>query len=117
MKSKQYTKIFTCEKCKYTSNRISMDDNKNETIKCKMCGANMRCDKVINYRPDMALKNLNKKSQEQKTNQNIPKCPTCGSSNIKKISTASKIAGATMFGLFSRTAKSQFKCENCGYKW
>lgn len=49
--------------------------------------------------------------------QNIPKCPTCGSSNIKKISTASKIAGATMFGLFSRTAKSQFKCENCGYKW
>lgn len=49
--------------------------------------------------------------------ENIPKCPTCGSSNIKKISTASKIAGATMFGLFSRTAKSQFKCENCGYKW
>lgn len=49
--------------------------------------------------------------------QNIPKCPTCGSSNIKKISTASKIAGATMFGLFSRTAKSQFKCGNCGYTW
>ena len=49
--------------------------------------------------------------------ENLPKCPTCGSSNVKKISTASKIAGATMFGLFSRTAKSQFKCENCGYKW
>lgn len=49
--------------------------------------------------------------------ENLPKCPTCGSSNIKKISTASKIAGATMFGLFSKTAKSQFKCDNCGYKW
>ena len=59
----------------------------------------------------------NPKTVFQTGGQNIPKCPTCGSSNIKKISTASKIAGATMFGLFSRTAKSQFKCENCGYKW
>ncbi len=58
--------------------------------------------------PETAFKN---------NGENIPKCPTCGSSNVKKISTASKIAGATMFGLFSRTAKSQFKCENCGYKW
>ena len=59
----------------------------------------------------------NPKTVFQTGGQNIPKCPTCGSSNIKKISTASKIAGATMFGLFRRTAKSQFKCENCGYKW
>lgn len=57
------------------------------------------------------------KTAFQTGGQNIPKCPTCGSSNIKKISTASKIAGATMFGLFSRTAKSQFKCGNCGYTW
>ena len=58
--------------------------------------------------PEMAFKN---------NGDNLPKCPTCGSTNIKKISAASKIAGATVFGLFSRTAKSQFKCENCGYKW
>lgn len=48
---------------------------------------------------------------------NIPKCPTCGSTNIKKISTSSKVFGAAMFGLFSKTAKSQFQCNNCGYKW
>lgn len=58
----------------------------------------------------------------QQTNKNIednhmPKCPTCGSTNINKISTASKIIGAATFGLFSKTAKSQFKCNNCGYKW
>ena len=49
--------------------------------------------------------------------QNKPKCPTCGSERIKEISTIAKIAGAAMFGLLSKTAKSQFECENCGYKW
>ena len=24
---------------------------------------------------------------------------------------------AVAFGLFSKTAKSQFRCGNCGYKW
>lgn len=117
MKSKQYTKIFTCEKCKYTSNRISMDDNKNEIIKCKMCGANMLCDAVINYRPDMALKNLNKKSQEQKTNPNIPKCPTCGSTNVKKISSTKRWISAGLFGLASSNIGKTMECNNCGYKW
>lgn len=49
--------------------------------------------------------------------KNKPKCITCGSTNIKKISTSAKVAGAVAFGLFSKTAKSQFKCENCGCKW
>lgn len=48
---------------------------------------------------------------------NVPKCPTCQSTNIQKISTASKAAGAFIFGIFSSTARSQFKCNNCGYKW
>lgn len=48
---------------------------------------------------------------------NKPKCPTCGSTRVKKISTTSKVAGAAMFGLFCKTTRSQFKCEQCGYKW
>ena len=46
-----------------------------------------------------------------------PKCPMCGSSNIEKISVGSKIVGAGLFGIFSKTARNQFKCNNCGYKW
>lgn len=46
-----------------------------------------------------------------------PKCPTCASTNIEKISGADKVVGAALFGLFSKTAHSQFKCKNCGYKW
>lgn len=48
---------------------------------------------------------------------NQPHCPTCGSTNIEKISATSKAVGAVAFGLFSKTAKSQYKCKNCGYKW
>lgn len=48
---------------------------------------------------------------------NIPKCPTCQSVNIERISTASKAVGAFAFGILSTTARSQFKCNNCGYKW
>lgn len=51
------------------------------------------------------------------SNEFIPKCPTCSSTNIEKISGADKMLGAVVFGLFSKTAHSQFKCKNCGYKW
>lgn len=49
--------------------------------------------------------------------KNKPTCPTCGSTNVQKINVMSKVIGASMFGLFSKTAKSQFKCNDCGYKW
>lgn len=49
--------------------------------------------------------------------KHIPKCPTCQSTNIKKISSVSKVAHGFAFGLFSKTAKSQFECNDCHYKW
>lgn len=52
-----------------------------------------------------------------KQQSNIPHCPTCDSTNIEKISLTKKAAGAFGFGLFSKTAKSQFHCKDCGYKW
>lgn len=58
-----------------------------------------------------------KANQEAMESLNKPKCITCGLTNIKKISTSAKVAGVVAFGLFSKTAKSQFKCENCGCKW
>lgn len=48
---------------------------------------------------------------------NIPKCPTCGSANIEKISTTKKITGGFLFGIFSSDVRKTFRCRNCGYKW
>ncbi|MFR2774884.1 MAG: zinc ribbon domain-containing protein [Anaerostipes sp.] len=50
-------------------------------------------------------------------NEQIPRCPTCGSANIQKISIGAKIADVSSFGLFSSNIRKPFKCNNCGYKW
>lgn len=52
--------------------------------------------------------------EEQK---NVPKCPTCGSVNIRKVSVESKAVSVGLFGIFSQKVKKQFHCGNCGYEW
>ena len=50
--------------------------------------------------------------------ENIPKCPTCGSTNIHKISGANKVTKGTLFGLFAVGKISKtFQCDNCKYEW
>lgn len=60
---------------------------------------------------------MQKSSSVAQSQSNIPKCPTCGSTNIKKISASRKMLGAIGFGLLSKTARSQWECNNCGNKW
>jgi len=48
---------------------------------------------------------------------NIPKCPTCQSPNVEKISLSSKVVGGALFGLFSSNVRKTMHCKNCGYKW
>lgn len=48
---------------------------------------------------------------------NIPKCPTCGSTNISKIKTGEKLVGFAAVGVFSSNFGKSYKCGNCGYKW
>lgn len=49
--------------------------------------------------------------------RNVPKCPTCGSTNIEKISGVKRAASEIMFGIFSPTIGKTFCCKNCGYRW
>ena len=46
-----------------------------------------------------------------------PHCPTCNSTNVHKISDLRRGVHAAMWGLLSTTAKCQYECKNCGYKW
>lgn len=70
--------------------------------------------KMSQFRSQIEQKN---QAQATQARMNVPHCPTCGSTKIKKISAASKAGGMFMFGIFSKTAKSQFQCVDCGYKW
>ena len=69
--------------------------------------------KISQFKANLQQQESNKKVEED----NTLRCPTCNSTKVKKISATSKVVGASMFGLFSKTARSQFKCEQCGYKW
>jgi hypothetical protein len=46
-----------------------------------------------------------------------PKCPTCGSPDLEKIGTASKVLDAAFWGFASGKVKKTFHCNNCGYEW
>lgn len=68
----------------------------------------------IEYQLKMSQFKANLKQQESSKkieDDNKPKCPTCGSTNIEKISLGKKAVGGALFGLFSKTARSQFRCE------
>lgn len=133
-----YKEINTASQPEYYE--IAIQDNVgNIDGACKLIQDCFECDKetaeevikIMNKAVEDALRskgiepltreqmNLNNEAERlnRLAQQNKPKCPTCSSTSVKKISTMSKVAGATMFGLFSKTARSQFKCENCGYKW
>lgn len=48
---------------------------------------------------------------------NQPKCPTCGSTNIKRISGVERAGSVGFFGLFSKKINKSFQCNNCKYTW
>lgn len=118
--------IKFCPVCGYKDDNIN-NSIKNDNNEFKTCP---KCNKQHPYLIDhctecgystQAYKNRMKKLQEciekPVVQKNIPKCSTCSSTNIRKISTTRKVAGAIGFGLLSKTAKSQFECKDCGYKW
>lgn len=60
---------------------------------------------------------LQQASLDKQREQNTPKCPTCGSTNVEKISTTKKAIGFVTVGVFSSNFGKTMHCKNCGYKW
>lgn len=89
---------------------------------------NPHCRKILNFKLDkneitsIQFKNNTQSRYKDKLffqsqPQNIPKCPTCGSTNIEKISTVKKAFGFAMVGLLSSNFGKTMYCKNCDYKW
>lgn len=92
-----------CPYCKkiYTSNDYYCLKDNRRLI--EYTDEQSRCDQLAN---------------RQKTQpQNIPTCPTCGSTNLKKISDLSRAVSVFAWGLASSKIGKQFECKDCGYKW
>lgn len=89
--------------------------NKKDIPKIKKYCPN--CDKIYTVSGYMSKCQICKTRFEYTPQKPQPKCPTCSSTNVKKLSDFNRGAHALAFGLFSSTAKSQFCCMDCGYKW
>lgn len=98
----------------------NMDDNQDYDIilSKKYGGDQFSEDNYYHRLQSIKLENKNQSTQHQTITQpDLPHCPTCNSTNIKRISAASKAVGVGLFGIFSKAARSQFECKDCGYKW
>lgn len=56
-----------------------------------------------------------KKKQQYKLDH--PKCPTCGGTNTRRITTTSRAVSITATGLASRKLGKTFECLDCKYTW
>lgn len=48
---------------------------------------------------------------------NIPKCPTCGSTKLQKLGIGTRAIDGFFFGRMSPEARAQFWCRNCDYRF
>lgn len=106
-----------CIKCG-TNNSLSLDKfdelvdkeyallKEGITVKCRGCGKE-HTDRKILY-----------KRKAHYATANIPKCPICQSTNLKKITMGSKLFAAGTIGVFAlpHTSKT-YECKSCGYKF
>lgn len=117
---KEKVKIL-CYECKKCDKRVYFRSNEEHTTQCKTCKNEMQFIFENKYNPKnglLAIKNSNfNNSSKSKSENNIPKCPTCNSSDVEKISTTKKVIGGAIFGLFSSDVRNMMHCKNCGYKW
>ena len=53
----------------------------------------------------------------QKQSSSVLRCPNCKSTNVKRITTGSRIASIALVGIASDKIGKQYECKNCKYKW
>ena len=91
-----------------------------EKFNCDFDSASIVCNYFIDgtpLPPTLSPAEIARNRQEAQDLLNKPKCPTCNSTNLKKISATSKVVNTAVFGLFGTKRFKQFHCNNCGYEW
>lgn len=129
------------EKCPFCNAEFYYEEEIEELIGCqtildrkvyaKYIYGNPEKEQLYQARTKKELEEIYKQSEEQELKEkelketqlyeesNIPKCPTCGSTNIRHISATERGVNAFMFGIFGTKRKHQFECQNpnCKYRW
>ena len=117
-----YPEDFTkCDKCdeELIDNEVYKkwnDNQRNKYMKKYKSKYNSNSSSVTISKASMPVQSALKTSL---TNQqaNIPTCPTCGSTNVRHISTLNRAVSIGVFGLFSSKIGKNYECLNCKSKW
>ena len=74
--------------------------------------------RMVRYKSREEAKKRSEELQwELKHPPQIPRCPTCKSADIHRISGSERVGSVITLGLFSKKINKSFKCNNCGYTW
>ena len=104
-----------------------LDDKIEYGTKCRMFALQDVCeigqsryyiDKIIEtgiIPKTLTVKTVDDVIKEQETLK--PHCPTCGSTDIQKISGTKRWLSTGLFGLASSDIGKSMCCKKCGYKW
>lgn len=103
--------FICCSKCEAVLTREDLEDGK-----CPDCGNDTFVD-ADKFLSSNVKSYVSPTQPSHPTPKNVPKCPTCGSTNVEKISTTQKALGFALVGLFSSNLGKTMHCKNCGYKW
>ena len=117
-----YPEDFTkCDKCdeELIDNEVYKkwnDNQRNKYMKKYKSKYNSNSSSVTISKASMPVQSALKTSL---TNQqaNIPTCPTCGSTNVRPISTLNRAVSIGVFGLFSSKIGKNYECLGCKAKW
>lgn len=77
-----------------------------------LCGIKEARRDSLSHKADTYMRNI-----QESNIVNIPKCPTCHSTDIKKISAMSKAGSVALWGIFSQKVKKQWHCNSCDSEW
>lgn len=99
---------------KYSDYRKRIEEQTGHTMTDAefLCGIREARRDSLSHRADTYMRN-----KQETISANIPKCLTCQSTDIKKISSMSKVGSVALWGLFSQKVKKQWHCNNCGSEW
>lgn len=101
----------------YKMFKLGYNNDEEEAEFLKRYSCNKFNQDIYNDRRTIIKTKKHEHKQQEAQQTNIPKCPTCGSTNISKIGTSERVASVIGLGLLSKKINKSFKCNNCKYTW
>lgn len=130
-------KIYNCDCCKSELHKVPTElyeshfdflghnNPKAEKLREELVKTSPEFDQYLfDHRDEILAKQsaeLNAKMAIGKTimeeQSRVPKCPSCGSTNISKIGVVNRVVSTHFLGLGSSKIGKTHKCNNCGTTW